>query len=125
MDKIKIHEFDTTIYPYTLWVVVTDDINVLREHFLDRNKDELKGDIDSKGITCDVVSKVNTRKYGSVIAFRDVECLSADISAHEAYHFTCSLFDYIEEKYPSEEAVVYLLEWVVKCCMSLKKKNVV
>lgn len=47
-DKIKIHEFNTTIYPYTSWVVITNDINILREHFLDRNKDELKGEIFTK-----------------------------------------------------------------------------
>lgn len=119
MKNNKIYKFDPIIYPYKLWIIITSNIEDIKNVFLNRNKEEIQGNITTKGTTCDVISKNNLSEYGSVIIIKDIKHFTPDLIAHEAYHFVCSLFEYIEEKYPSEEVTAYLLGWAVKCCINI------
>lgn len=111
----KIHQFDPVIYPVKLWVTITDKLENLQDRFKDDNGEELKGNISRfHAATCDVISK-ETNCWGVCVVFTERKSMAVGIMAHEAYHAVKSFFDRIEEKYPSEEATSYLLEWVVDC----------
>ena len=111
-----IHQFDPVIYPYKLWVTISNKMSTLQEKFLADDNKEMEGTlINSKARTCAVILKEYPKQYGAVIVFTDKKNLTPSIMAHEAYHAVKFLWEYIGETYPSEEATSYLLGWIVNC----------
>lgn len=120
-NKVTIHEFDPVIYPYKFWVAISDNVEKLQEHFIHKNGKELEGDISfNMGVTCDVTSKIRPKHKGVLIIFTKKKYITPDIIAHEAYHASQSIFEYIQETYPSEEATAYLIGWIAGCCEKVK-----
>ena len=112
---VKIHEFSSSIYPYKLWITISPELEPLKEKFLDYKGKEMEGDLlGSKARTCDVVQK-ETMWRGAVIVFTHKTHLIPSVMAHEAYHATRFVWEYIGENYPGEEATAYLIEWIVDC----------
>ena len=122
-NKLQIHEFDPVIYPYRLWVCVTDSLEPIKERFLTDKQKEIEGDFDSfKAFAISVIEKSDKYSHGVVIVFKKKEYMTSGLIAHECYHATQSLWESIQETYPSEEATAYLLQWFVERCLEFKDK---
>lgn len=123
-NNIQIHEFDPVIYPYRLWVCVADDLGPIKERFLTNKEKEIEGDFASfKAMAISAIEREDRHSHGVVIVFKKKEYASNGIIAHECYHATQSLWESIQETYPSEEATAYLLQWFVECCHGLNLKG--
>lgn len=124
MERIIIRQFDPVIYPFKLWITITNNLKDLKNLFVDNKGERLKGNLnDCKARTCNVCLKENINSKGILIIFTDKEYLTAKIIAHEAYHCSVSMWNYIEETYPSEEATAYLIGWIADCINNLKIDN--
>lgn len=112
----QIHQFDPVIYPFKFWVAVTDKIETLQDRFTDNKKKELEGDISKhKAVACNVISKDDTGYNWVLVVFTHKTYMTPDVMAHEAYHASQTLWEYIQEEHPSEEATAYLIGWFVDC----------
>ncbi len=124
MNNPKIYNFDPVIYPYKLWVIITNDIKNVQKYFLNYNKEEIDGDLlNCKGCSIDVVLKEDRNIRGVLITFESKKEMTPGLMAHESYHAAISIWEYIEETNPSEEAFAYLLKWIVECCNKVKNNK--
>ena len=118
-----IKEFDPQIYPIKLFVSVVDNFKNLNGLFHDEN--------DNKELTFDnfenykaITVKGRNGKngfYGILIAFRP-KFLDYNTIAHEAAHAAGYICYHTGMDMDCGEATAYLIEWIVKCCWSLRKK---
>lgn len=123
-NKIIIHEFDPVIYPRKLWIVVTKDMSIITNNFLDKNsKGEMiySGDIgsDFHAITQKVTHK-ESRLHGSIIVFGNKAALTSKNIAHESTHAARQIWNELGEDVTGEEADAYLVGWIAECCEKVK-----
>lgn len=119
MKKIQLHQFDPEIYPFKLWISVTEDINkVVSENFVDGDS---QGEITYtntdgfKAITQKVRQKNGDCFVGAVIVFRKKKYMTVGTMAHEASHAAKFLFDHIGADVTAHEPFEYLLGWMADC----------
>jgi hypothetical protein len=120
--KIKIHEFDPTIYPLKLWIVITEDLPEVVGKYVNGVSLEpfkLKG-LDSDGAYTCFVKEKDGINYGSLIVFRDEKYLTMQTIAHESTHAARDIWDWLEESTTGCEADAYLVGWVAKCIEEVK-----
>ena len=116
---IKVHQFDPVIYPYTLWVAITDNLEEIKTRFTYYDYTPLEIKLKSYyGVTFDVRDELKTR--GSLILFSYKKYMTVGYMAHEASHVADNIFEYIGEDHPSDEAKAYLIEWIVDCINQVK-----
>lgn len=88
MSKVKIHEFDPVIYPFKLWIMVTNNVNDVNNNFTDRKGNLIdKEYFDRQAAITQFVIKKDTEQYGVLISFNNKKCLDINTIAHESYHF--------------------------------------
>lgn len=122
--KIEIHQFDPVLYPYKIWVIVSDNLRVVKENFTELNGQEITfvGEDNFNAMTCQLRLKEN-RHFGSVIIFKSKKMMSTNYMAHESCHAAKQLFEHIGADMRDHEPFEYLLGWIVDCCEQVKKNK--
>lgn len=114
-----IHEFDTIIYPFTLWVSVGVPKEKMQERFpsiADVDNDEFKR---YEAITFKVVDS-ETSKHGVLVWFRKRKFVTCKTIAHEATHAAGFLFSSIGTSIDADEPSAYMVGWIADCCWKVR-----
>lgn len=108
-----IYEFDPVIYPRKLWVCIGLDEAIIKEHFCDKNAQELSFYANSAywAITFDEVFRVDTKKKGELVVFHSKNDMRMGVIAHEASHVVDGIEEAIGMTH-GDEPSAYLFEWV-------------
>jgi hypothetical protein len=120
--KPIIHQFDPVIYPRKLWIVVTRNIQCVKDRFFDNKlKSEIVYEDISKfhATTCSVMEK-RTLLYGVIITFSGKDKMNMGNIAHEATHAARIIWDELGETSIGMEADAYLVGWIAECCEKVK-----
>lgn len=120
--QVKIHKFDPIIYPYKIWVVVSDSLDSLSDNFLERDLEEMKfigDDRKYEAMCCDVRSK-EEYKYGSVILFKSRKFMTIPNISHESVHAAKHLFSHIGANINPDEPFEYVVGWIAGCIEKVK-----
>jgi hypothetical protein len=122
MAKVIIHQFDPVIYPFKLWVSITDDLTAISERFIDhKSGKELNTDNLDKTIAfTQNVEQKSDRLIGAIIVFGRKGYCSTKIIAHEATHAARMLWDHVGEDATGMEADAYLVGWIADCIEKVK-----
>jgi len=126
--KILLHQFDPVIYPFKIWIVITNEFqNILDDYFLDYTTGEnisFSKDVkDKTDAVTFAVRKKDTKEYGCVIMFRSRQMITMSLAAHESSHAAKDLFNHIGAEVEHHEPFEYLLGWIVDCCEQVKKNK--
>jgi hypothetical protein len=116
---IKIHRFDPELYPFKLWVTITNNGEVLADRFLDldrKGKSEITSEdlVNAEAITY-YAQERETGMKGMLVSFTDKRYMSVKNIAHEATHVARKAWDHMGESQTGEEADAYLVGWIAKC----------
>jgi hypothetical protein len=122
MNKIQIHEFDPVIYPYKIWIAITDNLNAAVENYAN---DKTGGDIsfedcerfNAMAFTC--YNKQN-KDIGVMILFKTKKACSVRTMSHESVHASQFFWDLMGEETKGIEAEAYLVGWIAECCEKVK-----
>lgn len=120
--EATIHQFDPVIYPYKIWVVVSDSLNILKENFLERDNQEMQfigEDSKYEAMCCDVKIK-KEGKFGSVILFKNKRLMDVKNISHESVHAAKNLFEHIGANIKPSEPFEYLVGWIAGCIEKVK-----
>jgi hypothetical protein len=119
---VKIHEFDTVIYPFKLWVACTNTYKPLNIRFNNAytKKDLDKTFLDNHEAVTYAVQERESNEYGCLVVFTERKFFTISNMAHEASHVVDFLFEHIGEKNIGDEAKAYLMGWVVGCMNKVK-----
>lgn len=118
---VQIHQFDPVIYPFKLWVAVTDNIAVLNERFCRMNGADLDMKVDDyEAVTYYVKEREGNLYKGSLIVFTEERWMTIKIIAHEAVHVARRCWEHVGEDVIGEEADAYLVGWIAKCIGEVK-----
>lgn len=124
---MKVHEFDPTIYPYKLWVIIDKNPDGLADLF-----DEYSGkpiefiDRDTMGLRAfamPVIKKENPY-YGVVLFFRSKKSMTYELVAHECSHAGKYLFEHIGAEIKEHEPFEYVVGWMAGCCEKVKNNKI-
>jgi len=120
---VKIHEFHPEIYPFRLWVVITENGEALKERFVYHGD---AGEIDTSTLSKNeaLTYRVRQREYprykGCLIVFSEKKWMSIKTIAHEATHAARWFWEYLGESPTGEEADAYLVGWIAQCIDEVK-----
>ena len=120
--KTIIHQFDPVLYPFKLWVSITDDLETISERFIDHKsgKELSKDNPDKTMAFTQNVEQKSDCLIGAIIVFRRKGYCSMKIIAHEATHAARMLWDHVGEDCTGMEADAYLVGWIAECCEKVK-----
>lgn len=121
---IKIHQFNPEIYPFKLWVTITDNGEILADRFLDidrKGKSEISSEdlVNAEAITY-YAQERETGAKGILVVYTEKRYMSVKTMAHEATHVARKAWDHMGETSTGEEADAYLVGWVAKCIDEVK-----
>ncbi|MEN6624536.1 MAG: hypothetical protein ABFD50_23690 [Smithella sp.] len=121
-NKVQIHQFDPVIYPFKLWVVISNNIECLGERFKKYpSEKKYKTSVSEKLVAfVDSVIEIDTRKIGFLVVFQSKKECSVGCISHEATHVSDRVWNYIGERAPGKEANAYLVEWIAECIEKVK-----
>ena len=121
------HKFDPVIYPYKIYIAVSNNVNDIPLNFNEYSGKEIvfiENDTDkSQAFTMPVQSK-GDRNYGVLIFFRTKKSMSMRIISHESSHAAKYLFEHIGADCSEHEPFEYVLDWIVACCEKVKNNKV-
>lgn len=120
---VTIHQFNPEIYPVKLWIVVTQDGEVLKDRFVDSDEEELNVSImnGGRGTVFTVLQRKDMLR-GILIVFAKKKYMTAEIITHEATHATRFIWGMIREhEHKGVEAEAYLASWIARCCDVVRK----
>jgi hypothetical protein len=120
--KVLIHQFNPEIYPYKVWVAITNDIEELSRNFAnDRDEEIAWGNIKVKSAsTISVHKKDDVGYYGVLIVFYKRDSCIAKYISHESVHAADFLWEYLGENNIGNEANAYLVGWIADCIERVK-----
>jgi hypothetical protein len=118
-----IREFKQPIYPYILWVAITDNPIELNDLFEDKDG----SDLDFRYLKQETYETITrqarckkTKKVGAIILFNPEYKMSYSLVTHEAYHAAERFYRHIEENIDGEP-FAYLIGWIADCCDKMEK----
>lgn len=122
---VQIHQFDPVIYPFKLWVAITNDMVALNNRFCRMNGADLdmKAD-DYEAITYYIKERDGDLRKGALIVFTEDKWMTAKTIAHEAVHAARRCWEHVGEDVIGEEADAYLVGWIAKCIGEVKDGKV-
>jgi len=89
--NIQFHQFNPVIYPRKLWVVITNNIQVINDKF--HHEYNIEPDFSSK---CEAmvfdVSLKDTLEMGVIAVFTSKKSMTVKTISHEAVHVASSIF---------------------------------
>jgi hypothetical protein len=124
-NPVAIHEYDLVIYPYKIWVTITDNLIPLMARFKEADSDN---ELDTKGIdkfaaTTFIVEEKETGRFGILIQFSSYEYCDVRNIAHESTHAARYIWDRLDEDITGAEADAYLVGYIAKCIEDTKNYN--
>ena len=128
MTKVIVHEFDPVIYPYKIWIAVSNNLNTACEMFLDADTDKdfifSDGDNGNKYAAMALPAiKKDGRYCGTLIPFKSKKEMSVRNIAHESSHAAKQLFEYIGADTRPHEPFEYIVGWIAECCEKVLKNK--
>lgn len=115
--KVLIHQFDPVIYPFKLWVCITDNLSAISERFNEYpsgNEFEVTNTEKMLAFTQNVQQK-SDGLVGSIIVFKKKKDCITRLIAHESTHAARMLWDHVGERESGMEADAYLVGWIADC----------
>lgn len=121
------HEFDTKIYPYKFWILISKDIKII-----DTNFEHYYGGVTTSyltnisrflAFTIPVINKT-TEEYGTLLVFPSKKEMTASLMAHECSHAIKYMFTHINADVREHEPFEYALGALVEFCDNLKKNKI-
>lgn len=125
MVKVQIHEFDPIIYPFKLWVVISNNLPEIESNFIEGSTsnpidlNNIENHADAFVLDGYLIHK-ETRKNGFLVVFRNKVACTVPVMAHEATHAARFIWDHLGEENTGTEADAYLVEWIVDCIYQVK-----
>ncbi len=123
----KIHEFDPVIYPYKLYVAITDNISSLSNKFWHVEPGHMLDTVDygNYGAISIKIVESRTNDFGVLVVFKSRKQMTIRTIAHEASHAAKFLFQHIGADIEPHEPFEYVVGWVADCIVKVKNnKNV-
>jgi len=123
MGKIQVHQFNPVIYPYKLWVIISQGTTIIPDTFYDDHGKEI---VDFEPDTCKLealampVKHKQSGHYGVVVLFRNRRNMDMGLVAHEASHAAKYLFDHINANPCPHEPFEYVVGWIAGCIERVK-----
>jgi hypothetical protein len=125
MTEIKIHQFDPIIYPFKIWITISNDFKSISDKFNDypsRTEFDYKPSDKFLAFTQNVQEK-SSGFVGAIIVFKTKKYCKTKLIAHESTHAARMLWDYISEHETGVEADAYLVGWISECCEKVKSSK--
>ena len=126
MKEIVLNRFDPVIYPFKIWVAITDDFNSVGNKFLSyKENEDIKFSNTDKchAMTISVMHKEDL-KYGALLLFKTKKDGTIGTITHESSHAAKLLFEHIGADVSEHEPFEYLLGWIAGCVATVfKVKN--
>lgn len=128
-EKVVFHQFDPVIYPFKLWVVISNNLKEISNTFVggkdweELDFSDIKRHVDAF-IFDEYVTHKETLKNGFLVVFRHKRTCTVSVATHEASHLSEAIWKYLSEKKHSKgEPQAYLIEWIVDCILKAKTKK--
>jgi hypothetical protein len=123
MGNRKVYQFDQPIYPYKLWVVITDVFSIIKDEFVEDDLSEMvfvgeEGKYEA--MSCAVRAKEFPNKYGSVVLFYSRKFMTVKNIAHESVHAGKQFFKHIGADIRDDEPFEYIVGWIAECIEKVK-----
>ena len=115
--KAIVHQFNPTIYPSLLWVVI-GDIMPNERFMLDAM------DVHSLAETSPT-NDLENNKNGVMIRFRSRKFMTIEVISHESVHAASEIMRYIGGRIEvgNQEPFAYLVGWIADCCEQVKRNK--
>lgn len=123
MKKVVFHEFDPVIYPFKVWVVITDNEQIVKNRFCEPDNKELDIELKGYGATTSFLKDKSTNKKGVLIAFNKRRHMDMNTIAHESSHAAKIIFEKIGAEVAPHEPLEYLLGWIAECCDKVRRNK--
>lgn len=121
-----LNEFNPAIYPYKLWVMVSNASVEIPKLFFGYDGKEIEniaGDTERlEAFTMPVMDK-SKNNYGVLVFFRNKKVMSCTTIAHEASHAAKFLFEHIGADIKDHEPFEYVVGWIAGCCDYCKRNR--
>lgn len=124
---MKLYEFNPTIYPYLVWVIVSEKPDCICDIFNGYNDNPIDGiDKSTSNMQAFVmpVVRIENPAYGVVMYFRDKNSMSYELVAHEASHAAKYLFEHIGADVKEHDPFEFLIGWIAGCCENVKNDSI-
>lgn len=118
--QVTFYEFDPVLYPMRLWIVVTNNIDLVNEKFesYPEGEDLILGRGSDGGVRTVMHKK---KKYiGVIMMFTSKRIMTVECIAHESAHTATEVWHHLHEYNIANEANAYLTGWVAECCWKVK-----
>lgn len=123
-EKVQIHQFDPVLYPFKLWIAITDDLKAISERFVDHPTGKEFGTESENMIAfTQNVQQKSDGLIGEIIVFKKRGDCSVKTIAHESTHAARLLWDHVGENATGMEADAYLVGWIAECCEKVKRNK--
>lgn len=121
-NKVTIHQFDPIIYPRKLWVVFTDNSEILKKHFdTECEYEEAMEKCEAFVFSC---SHKESYKLGVCIVFLKHKYVNIKNIAHESVHIASQIFADCNMTMGfdngNDEHFAYLVGWAADCINQVK-----
>ena len=121
--KVVIHEFNPVIYPYKVWICLTDNGKELKKEFVDSDTNK-PIDIElikrHEAVVYTVRKRKNPKYFGSLLVITEKKYFTIKTIAHESTHVADNIFEHIRESKVGCESYAYFVGWVAECCEKVK-----
>lgn len=126
--KVIVHEFDPVIYPYKIWICISNDLDNACEMFFDMETDKdfiFTDESNSSKYAAMALPaiKKDGRYCGTLIPFKSKKEMSMKNIAHESSHAAKQLFEYIGADIKQHEPFEYVVGWIAECCEKVLKNK--
>ena len=125
MSNIVVHEFNPVIYPYKIWITVSNNLDKACEMF----NDDVTGNPfvftskDKYAAMALPSIKIDGNYIGTLILFKSKKEMTIKNIAHESSHAAKQLFQHIGADVSEHEPFEYVVGWVAECCEKVLKNK--
>lgn len=117
------YEFDPTIYPYMVWIVIEDNPAKIPDLFIGYDGNSIE-DIEAdtarlEAFTMPVIHK-DKPSHGVIMYFRSAESMTYELVAHESSHAAKYMFSHIGADMREHEPFEFVVGWIASCCEKVK-----
>jgi hypothetical protein len=118
-----IHEFDTVIYPFKIWITISSNLNEITEMFFDGETKKEFSFINTENYEAMVLLaiKKDNDNIGVIIIFQKRKYCRIKIIAHESVHAAKYLFAHIGADIDPHEPFEYAVGFIAECCDKVRR----
>ena len=97
-EKVQIHQFDPVLYPFKLWIAITDYLKAVSELFVDHpSGKEFGTDSENMIAFTQNVQQKSDGLIGAIIVFKKRGDCSVKTISHESTHAARIMWDHVSE----------------------------